>query len=310
VRAQVKRRVLVGCEMSGKVRDEFAKRGWEAVSADVLPSESPDRDFIGDPLTRWAGMRGSARHYQGDVRDLFKWDHPVNAQRKRDAATAGILREEPVPLWDLFAGFPPCTHLAQAGAVWWKHKDATRGGDGRMQEGAAFFMEMVNAPARYVAVENPVGVMGNAPRKGQEPHPCFYRRPDQVVQPHMFGDPLIKATCIWLEHGLPPLVADNPVEPTGRVASGGGSCRTDIAAGRDMKFVSGHEDAKGRVHRQRERNRTLPGLARAMAEQWTRFTEELSSCCGARVTVEGRTTRYWKCSGCGQACDLGLAGGR
>jgi hypothetical protein len=300
----VKRRVLAGCEMSGRVAGEFAKLGWEAVSADILPSEAPDCSYrrVSRSEGGWdfldGEFHGSYRHYQGDVRDLFSWDHPVNAARRRERDTAGILRECPVPLFDLAVLFPPCTHLSQAGAVWWKYKDATRGGDGRMQEGAAFFMEMVDAPARYVAVENPVGVMG-LPSQA-----CYYRRPDQVVQPHMFGDPLVKATCVWLEHGLPPLYADNPVEPTGRVATGGGSWRTDQKHGRGAN--NGHEDAKGRVNRQRERNRTLPGLARAMAEQWTRFIAcpELSSCCGARVTVEGRTTRYWKCSGCGQACDL------
>lgn len=280
MRAPVKRRALIGCEMSGRAASEFAKLGWEAVSADVLPSEMPDTDYRGISFVPNDGdlidgrPGGSYRHYQGDVRDLFSWYHPVNRKRAREADAAECGRGEDIPLWDLAVLFPPCTHLCQAGAVWWKLKDATRGGDGRMQEGAAFFMEMVNAPARYTAVENPVGVMGNAPRKGQEPHPCFYRRPDQVVQPHMFGDPLIKATCIWLEHGLPPLVADRPVEPTGRVASGGGSCRTDVAAGRGMKFVNGHEDARGRVNRQRERNRTLPGLARAMASQWTAFYDE------------------------------------
>jgi hypothetical protein len=267
----VKRRVLVGCEMSGQVSHAFARLGWQVVSADVLPSEMPDMDYqdlvslVHDDDPRHKGMHGSVRHYQGDVRHLFSWDHPVNAARKRERNMAGILREHPVPLFDLAVLFPPCTHLSQAGAVWWKHKDATRGGDGRMQEGAAFFMEMVNAPARYVAVENPVGVMG-LPSQA-----CYYRKPDQVVQPHMFGDPLIKATCIWLEHGLPPLYADNPVEPTGRVATGGGSWRTDQKHGRGAN--NGHEDAKGRVNRQRERNRTLPGVARAMASQWTKFIE-------------------------------------
>jgi len=268
-----KRRVLAGCECSAKVRDEFARRGWEAVSADVLPSESPDRDFIADPLSRWSGMTGSARHYQGDVLDLFDWDHPVNARRKRERDVAGILREDPVPLWDAAFLFPPCTHLSQAGAVWWKTKRATPS-DVRPPEipedeffsvqdyAAWFFMKMVNAPARYVAVENPRGDMSRR-----------YRPPDQYVQPHMFGDPLIKATGLWLKN-LPLLYADRPVNPHGRVATGGGSWRVDMKQGRDKEFASGHEDRHGRVHRQRERNRTLPGLARAMAEQWTVFIEE------------------------------------
>jgi hypothetical protein len=269
------RRVLVGCEMSGEVAHAFAKLGWEAVSADVLPGEKPDTDYRDfrsalyddDP---WAGGRhGSARHYQGDVRDLFSWSHPVNVRRLDEMQSS--LRPDDHPLWDLAVLHPPCDHLSQAGAVWWKHKDATRGGDGRMQEGAAFFMEMVAAPAPLVAVENPVGIMGNAPRKGQEPHPCFYRRPDQVVEPWWFGDPVAKKTCLWLK-GLPLLTADRPVTPTGRVATGGGSWRTDQRSGRGAN--NGHEDSRGRKFRKIERSRTLPGFARAMAEQWTAFAEE------------------------------------
>jgi hypothetical protein len=253
--------------MSAEVREALAVTGYwdEAWSADTLPTEkTPDALVTPGQETVFNGRNhpGSnvfTGHYQGDVLDLFKPEHPVNANRFID-----IQCGYEAALWDLFIGHPPCDHLSQAGAVWWKSKDATRGGDGRMQDGAAFFMRMVNAPARYVAVENPVGVMG-LPSQA-----CYYRRPDQVVQPHMFGDPLIKATCLWLK-GLPLLVADKPVEPTGRVATGGGSWRTDQRHGRGAN--NGHEDAKGRKNRQRERNRTLPGLARAMAEQWTAFIE-------------------------------------
>jgi hypothetical protein len=269
-----RRRVLLGCECSGRVRDEFAKLGWEAVSADISPSESEDRDCILTPDRDgdWA-VRGSARHYQGDVRDLFSWYHPVNRQRAREADRTECARGESLPLWDLFIGFPPCTHLAQSGAVWWKQKRGTpsdvrppeilEGEFFSVQDYAAwFFMKMVNAPAEYVAVENPRGDMTRR-----------YRPPDQYVQPHMFGDPLVKATGLWLK-GLPPLYADNPVEPLpgGRVATGGGSWRTDQKHGRGPN--NGHEDSAGRRNRQRERNRTLPGIARAMAQQWSAFIEE------------------------------------
>jgi len=262
-----RRRIIAGCECSGMVANAFAELlGWEAYSWDTEPGEMPDRDYPNG---------GTYRHVQGNILDdpeagtlgAFNWYHPVNRQRAQEADEAESARGESIPLWDFGAFFPPCTHLSQAGAVWWKHKDATRGGDGRMQEGAAFFMQMVKlgrATCTYSAVENPVGVMGLPSQS------CYYRRPDQVVQPHMFGDPLIKATCFWLE-GLPLLTADRPVEPTGRVATGGGSWRTDQRHGRGAN--NGHEDAKGRRFRQRERNRTLPGLARVMAEQWGTWIE-------------------------------------
>jgi hypothetical protein len=271
------RRALAGCERSGKVRDALAATGfWDEVwSADTEPSETPVMTFVAAE-DRWVNVPDRpedgprVRHYQGDVRDLFKWSHPVNRTRRwasKGSDLAGRLGFDSagVPLWDFAMLHPPCDHLSQAGAVWWKHKDATRGGDGRMQEGAAFFMQMVKAPAKYVAVENPVGVMG-LPKQA-----CYYRRPDQTVQPYWFGDPVAKATCLWLKN-LPPLVPDQLVEPSGRVATGGGSWRTDQKNGRGAN--NGHEDGEGRRNRKIVRSRTLPGFARAVAEQWTAFIAE------------------------------------
>jgi hypothetical protein len=251
-----KLRVLVGCEMSGRVRDAFAARGWESWSADLLPSESPDHVWADPDAAR--GKGGSASHYQGDVRDLFRDTHPVNAQR-----LAEWMATPEIPgMWDLVTVFPPCTHLALSGAVWWKEKRA----DGRQRAAADFFMEMVNAPSPLVAVENPRGDMTRR-----------YREPDQYVQPYMFGDPLKKLTGLWLK-GLPLLVPDDTVEPepAARVATGGGSWRTDQKHGRGAN--NGHEDSEGRARRQIVRNRTLPGLARAMAEQWGTFAEEYYAC--------------------------------
>lgn len=270
------RRCLVGCEMSGEVRDALAATGyWDEVwSADILPTEKlPDALVTPGQQTVFNGRThpGSdvfTGHYQGDVLDLFKPEHPVNESRFID-----IQCGYEADLWTLFIGHPPCTHLALSGAVWWKGKRATPGENrpswwpageffSVQDDAACFFLEMLKAPARYVAVENPRGDMTRR-----------YRPPDQYVQPHMFGDPLVKATGLWLK-GLPLLYADNPVEPLpdGRVTTGGGSHRTDMK--RNGRSSNRHEDGKGRVNRQRERNRTLPGLARAMATQWTSFIRE------------------------------------
>jgi hypothetical protein len=253
-------RVLVGCEMSGVVRTEFAERGWEAVSADLLETESPEGGYPNG---------GCGYHYQGDVRDLFKWSHPINAERheERLASPSAVIHGIP-PLWDMAILHPPCDHLTYAGARWFKLKDATRGGDGRMQQGAAFFVEMVNAPSPLVAVENPHGVMQRPVADG------YAGPPTQSVQPWHFGDPYVKRTDLWLK-GLPPLVADHTMADYPelfRVATGGGSWRTDTAAAR--KSMSAHEDGEGRVNRAKVRSRTMPGLARAMAEQWSAFAED------------------------------------
>lgn len=241
--------MLAACEMSGRVASQFAERGWEAWSCDLLPGET--RAFVRE---RWPD-NGIYSHHRGDVYGLFRRDHPVNRYVERGR-----------PLWDLVVAFPPCTNLSLAGARWWKDKDIARGGDGSMQEGAAFFMDMVyagrgqDAPcAPRIAVENPVGRMTS-----------WYRYPDQVVEPWWFGDPYVKRTCLWLK-GLPLLVADDPVAPVGRVATGGGSWRTDKAAARVA--MSHYEDSEGRVNRALVRNRTMHGFARAMAAQWGAYVE-------------------------------------
>jgi hypothetical protein len=252
-----KPRALVGCECSGRVRHALALRGWEVWSADYLPSEiKPVRTYYPDS-DKWHhfGNSGQGFHYQGDVRDLFSWDHPVNAKRASERTWNLIMREPRTALWDLFIGHPPCDHLSLAGARWWAQKRA----DGRQDEAADFFMEMMGAPATYVAVENPIGDMKRR-----------YRAPDQTIEPWWFGDPYAKKTCLWLK-GLPLLVPDNEVVPAGRVTTGGGSWRQDKAAGRAA--MSAYEDSEGRANRAKVRSRTFPGVARAMADQWGKFAE-------------------------------------
>lgn len=132
--------------------------------------------------------------------------------------------------WDLIIAHPPCTDLAVSGARWFEQKRK----DGRQQDAIDFFMRFVNADCEYIAIENPVGIMST-----------HYRKPDQIIQPWMFGHGETKATCLWLK-GLPPL------EPT------------DIVDGREQrvwKMAPGPDRAK-------LRSKTYPGIARAMAEQW------------------------------------------
>lgn len=130
--------------------------------------------------------------------------------------------------WDLMIAHPPCEKLANSGRRWFKTQPD------RWNEARAaftFFMEMINAPIPMIAVENPKGLATN-----------WYRRPDQIIQPCHFGDPMTKATYLWLKN-LPPLMATLIItEP----------------------FVNWTEFSHGR----RERSRTFPGIAAAMAAQW------------------------------------------
>ena len=186
-------RVLVACEMSGRVRTAFARRGWDAVSCDLLPDESaqwcPDMDpaFPG-------------KHYQGDVRDILD-----------DA-------------WDLVIAHPPCTDLSQAGANRWKQKQA----DGRQQAAIDFFMLFVTeAPTwAYMAIENPVGIMNSRYR-----HPDQIVEPWWFGDPFAKKTCLWYPETEFCAR-LPDLQPQSAVSPTGRVCTGGGSWRTDRLQGK------------------------------------------------------------------------------
>ena len=141
--------------------------------------------------------------------------------------------------WDMIIAFPPCTHLSSSGA---KHFEQKRR-DGRQQQGIDFFMRFVNADCERIAIENPVGIMSTK-----------YKKPDQIVHPWMFGDAFEKATCLWLKN-LKKLDPTKIVDPPPRHITSGGKSLPEWYS-------------KGGRDRQKNRSKTFPGVARAMAEQW------------------------------------------
>jgi site-specific DNA-cytosine methylase len=183
-------KVLVACEFSGRVRDAFIKKGHEAISCDLLPSDSD---------------LGRMFHYQGDVRDILN-----------DG-------------WDLMVAHPPCTHLAVSGARWFKDKLKEQ------EEALEFVRLLLDAPIERICLENPKSIISTRIRK-----------PDQIIQPWMFGHGEKKATHLWLKN-LPPLVP------------------TDIVEGREEKvwLMSPSPD------RWKKRSLTYQGVADAMAKQWS-----------------------------------------
>lgn len=143
--------------------------------------------------------------------------------------------------WDAVIAFPPCTHLAVSGAKHFAEKRA----DGGQAEGIQFFMALINAPARFVAVENPIGIMSTE-----------YRKPDQIIHPWQFGHPEQKSTCLWLKN-LPKLTPTNYVK---------------------SEMMALPKNKRERLHylppsktRAMERSRTFSGIAQAMAAQWTNY---------------------------------------
>lgn len=179
-------RCLIACEYSGTVRDAFRRRGHDAVSCDLLPSDS-----VGP-------------HHIGDVRELL------------------------CETWDILIAHPPCTHLAVSGARWFKEKAKEQ------SEALDFVRLLLSAPIPRIALENPISVISTKVRK-----------PDQVIQPWMFGHGETKATCLWLKN-LPLLKPTNIVE--GR-------------EGKVWKMPPSPD-------RWKLRSKTYSGIAEAMAEQW------------------------------------------
>ncbi len=136
--------------------------------------------------------------------------------------------------WDMMLAFPPCTHLAVSGARYFKEKQL----DGRQQQGVDLFMLLAGSDIPLIAIENPIGIMSSK-----------YRKPDQIIQPWMFGHGETKATCLWLK-GLPKLVP------------------TNIVGGREQKIWR-MPPSKDRA---RLRSITYKGIAEAMANQWGTLT--------------------------------------
>ena len=142
--------------------------------------------------------------------------------------------------WDLIIAHPPCTYLSCAGAV-----HLYRGGKinedrlKKLYQAREFFMKIWRTKCRYLAIENPL------PLKIAE-----LPNHTQIIQPWQFGHGFTKKTLLWL-HNLPSLDY------------------TEIVNGR-VKFVSrkGTKASEGSVSSKKERSKTFPGIARAMAEQW------------------------------------------
>lgn len=148
--------------------------------------------------------------------------------------------------WNMMIGFPPCIDLASSGARWFEEKIK----DGRQQQSIAFFMLLINAPIDKIAIENPIGIMSTR-----------YKKPNQIIQPWQFGHGETKATCLWLKN-LPELKPTNIVE------------------GREQRIWK----MSPGINRSKLRSKTFPGIAKAMAEQFTTIRE-------SRLNINNKKTK-------------------
>ena len=174
-------KILVACEESQRVTNEFRKKGHEAYSCDVVPCSGEHKEW----------------HIQQDVIPLLNGDCEF---KTCDGVNHKINGE-----WDMIIAFPPCTHLANSGG---RHFEVKRK-DGRQRDGIEFFAQFLSCRCKRVSIENPRGIINGEYIKRHFPDLCkkyeLPRKPTQIIQPWWFGDKVTKATCLWLK-GLPPLL--------------------------------------------------------------------------------------------------------
>ena len=151
--------------------------------------------------------------------------------------------------YDLMIAHPPCTYLAVSGNRWLYNKDGSKNIDRWKNRELAldFVRELMNAPINKIAIENPVSCISSQIRK-----------PDQIIQPYMFGDEATKTTCLWLKN-LPRLIPTNIV---------GKGRRTYFKSGKSHPEWYADCFNKTKEERQRLRSKTFKGIAKAIAEQW------------------------------------------
>lgn len=208
-------KVLIACEESQAECKEFRALGHEAFSCDLQPNSGghPEWHIIGDCLPLLAGCCTFV------TQDGSSHWNPLQ--------------------WDLIIAHPPCTYLTKVGAVRLFNKQHQIKDEQRynnLLQAREFFMKCYDAPAAYVAVENPMPMhIANLPKRS-----C-------VIQPYEFGEPYSKCTWLWLRN-LPPLM------PTYHVS--------------DRKsWVYSVSGAK-------RRSKSFEGIAKAMALQWSAFIIE------------------------------------
>ncbi len=179
----------------------------------------------------------SKKHYQGDVMNI-------------------LFREN----WDLLIGFPECRYLTYAGmSSWYQEGRAMK----RIQA-AMFFMQLYDSGIKHICIENPQGIMSK-----------IFREPDQEIHPYFFGDNEMKRTQLWLknlpcltyDYLQPSLFGDHVVKPKPY------SIQRRKKTGQ-IKFRYFHDMLFSKETRSIERSKTFPCVARAMAEQWSKFLIE------------------------------------
>lgn len=240
-------RIFIGMETSGELRRRFIAQGHEVISCDLLPAEDGP----------------TPNHITGDV-----------------FATLDRLRQEYGWWPDLAIFHPTCTYLTNSAAWAFNDPDFERypgvGYHQRVKPGTLVGAARREARARALddvrrimalpihrkVIENPISVIGSAIRK-----------PSQIIQPYDFGDDASKATCLWFvgRDGEPLPEMALPIDPAKRCP--GRMVEWPRGSGRMVErwsnqTNSGQNRLSPSEDRWKDRSRTFPGIADAMAAHW------------------------------------------
>lgn len=219
-------KVLVACEESQAVCKAFRRLGHEAYSCDIIE--------CGGGHPEW--------HIMQDVLPLLNGNCEFVSMDGQRHYIDGK--------WDMIIAFPPCTYLTVTGNRWFdvvKYGYTAQSRWNNRCIAICFFLQIAYADCERIAIENPIGCMST-----------YFRKPNQIIHPYMFGDPARKATCLWTK-GLKPLEPTNIVDPIiVKYKNGKG---TDNPWHMETMGLPPDERAKAR-------SKTFPGIAKAMAEQW------------------------------------------
>ena len=212
------RKILVACEESQAITKAFRKLGYNAYSCDLLPASG------GHP--EW--------HIQGDA-----------------------IAEAYSGKYDMMIAHPPCTYLAVSGARWLYNKDGSRNEERWKNQAEAldFVRDLMTAPIKHIAIENPISVISSQIRK-----------PDQIVHPYMFGDKASKSTCLWLKN-LPKLTPTDIVDKGEFIEWIGKNGKKKRQA---KWYLDALAKAKSPEERRTLRSKTFQGMADAIADQWSK----------------------------------------
>lgn len=230
-------KILVACEKSQEIAKAFRKLGHDAFSCDLEPCSG------GHP--EW--------HIQDDAMNVLRHDiiSPFTTE------------------WNMVIAHPPCDFLTVSNTYINRGCSKYTADEAKelRKKAIVFFEFFTYLKNEFVCIENPIGIMST-----------LYRRPDQIIQPWEYGHPESKATCLWLK-GLPLL---NPTEwaeftqyrcKCGNVFDAElgkyGCCDGAAKPLWQNQTKSGQNKLPPSPQRAELRAKTYPGIAKAMAEQWS-----------------------------------------